>query len=141
MQTLGEVQNELVELLKTFSAEQLDFVAQRILHKKDNEAAEAAGLDINTVYHWANKQDVNRAVILAKLDTVQVAREKLRRLTPKAVDVLDDEMEKGRKRRLDAARDVLDRTGIESTKNVDITSGGDTLTFVVKRDDGRDAGD
>jgi hypothetical protein len=63
-------------------------------------------------------------------------------LTPKAVDVLDDEMEKGRKRRLDAARDVLDRTGIETTQNVDIKSGGRTINIrevVVSLTDEQDA--
>jgi len=60
------------------------------------------------------------------MDTVQIGREKLRRLVPRAVDVLDDEMD-GEKRRLDAAKEVLDRAGLSGITRHDVTSGGKVL--------------
>jgi hypothetical protein len=112
---------ELTTLLKSFSAEQLDFLAARMFTKTDKAAAADCELSYDTVCHWTNKKDVNRAVKLAKMDSVQLAFEKLRRLAPVAVDVLDDEMSKGRKRRLDAARDVLDRSGLVQPKRHELT--------------------
>jgi hypothetical protein len=120
----AESVDRLSELLRTFTAEQLDFIAERLMVKTDKDAAANAGLEYNTVCHWSNKQEINEAVKLSKLDTVLVAMEKMRRLTPKAVNVFDDEMNEGKKRRLDAAKEVLDRAGLPTSQRLEHTGAG-----------------
>ena len=88
----------------------------------DREAADAAGISKQTAYGWPNKADVNLAVKLAKVDGIEVGREKLRRLVIKAVDVLDSEMDERKKRRLDAAQVVLDRTGLHAVAGIQVTT-------------------
>ena len=128
---MDTVERELEQLLKTFTPEQLEFVAMRLLCRTDKEASERLKMSYDTILHWTNKKDVNHAVSLAKIDSVVLEREKLRRLTPKAVGVLDDEMGAGKKDRIVAAKEVLDRTGIVVGKRVEHTgSGGGPIGIV-----------
>ena len=112
---------EFAEALKTLTPQQLDFVAARLNAKNDKEAAESIGVSPDVVYSWHNKEQVNLAVKFGKVDGVLLAREKLRRLVYVAARVLEEEMEDGRKRRLEAAKEVLDRTGIEKLKKIALT--------------------
>ena len=133
---MAEVEAQLAELLKTFTPEQIDFVSHRMVCKSDKEAAEKAELNYDSVRSWKNKQEVNLAVRLAKMDSVVVAREKLRRLAPKAVDVLDEELD-DKENRLAAARDVLDRAGLAKESKIKHTG---QSAVVLTWGDG-DAGD
>lgn len=131
----GEV--TLDRLLKTFTPTQLDFVAARMTAHNDKEAAEAIGVSPDVVYAWHNKQDVNEAVRLAKLDGVTVAHEKLKRLATNAVEAVGDIVNdrKGSKR-LDAALAVLNRVGMPEVKRQEIdTPAGGTLDALAKRFD------
>jgi len=112
---------EFAEALKTLTPQQLDFVAARLNAKSDKEAAESVGVSPDVAYSWRNKEQVNLAVKLGKVDGVLLAREKLRRLVYAAACVLEDEMGDDKKRRLEAAREVLDRTGIEKLKKIALT--------------------
>ena len=113
--------NGFVEVLKALTPQQLDFVAARLSAKNDKEAAESTGISPDVVYNWRNKEQVNLAVKLGKVDGVLLGREKLRRIVIKAVQVLEEEMEPGKKQRLAAAREVLDRAGISKLRKVALT--------------------
>lgn len=119
-------ENEWGELRKTLSPIQIEFVIARLTAKSDREAAKAIGIGPSTAYGWPNKSDVNRAVQLARLCSLEIAKEELSRLTVKAVGVLDKEMDDGKK--LDAACEVLDRAGLVTRKELDVTTGGEKLT-------------
>lgn len=110
----------LAEVLKKLTADQLRFVAARLNTNTDKAAAESAGIPQQTVYNWPNKEDVNEAVRLAGMDTIEVARERLRRLLLKAVDVLDEEMDAGKPKRLDAAKEAFDRGGLPPTQRHEV---------------------
>ena len=112
---------ELEDILRTLTEEQLKFVAERLSCRTDAEAADKCGLPQRTVYGWDNKQDVNEAVRLARLDGLNVARERLRRMASKALSVLDSEMDgKGRNpKRYEAAIAVLDRVGLGAVTKIE----------------------
>lgn len=113
-------------LLRTLTQIQIEFVATRLGTKSDKKAAEIIGISPTTAYSWPNKGDVDKAIQLATLGSLDVAREKLSRLVLQAVNVLEKEMEKGQ--RLAAAREVMDRTGLVAIKGLDVTSGGEKLS-------------
>ena len=118
-------ENEWDAILKTLTQIQIEFVRKRLDTVSDKEAAEAIGIAPSTTYGWPNKKAVNRAVQLARLGSLELAREALSRLALKAVGVLDKEMDDGKK--LDAACEVLDRAGLVARKELDVTSGGKPL--------------
>jgi len=119
--------SELSGILKQLTADQLKFVAARLNARTDKEAAESIGIPSQTVYNWSNKAEIDEAVKLAQLDTIEVARERLRRLLITAIDVVEEEMAEDKKRRLDAAKEVFDRAGVAILQVLDITSGGKPL--------------
>jgi DNA-binding transcriptional regulator YdaS (Cro superfamily) len=116
-------ERELQDILKTLTAEQLEFIAARMYERSDRAAARSIGMSESTVYQWENREDVKRAVVLARADGVNVVREKLRRLGTDAVQVIVEEMRfKGLgNKRLDAAQDVLNRIGVDAPKKVALT--------------------
>lgn len=129
----------LEDILRTLTEEQLKFVAERLSCRTDAEAADKCGLPQRTVYGWDNKQDVNEAVRLARLDGLNVARERLRRMAAKALTVLDNEMD-GKSRnakRYEAAIAVLDRVGLAAVQKVEQKSeqSGEVVIRVEYADD------
>lgn len=124
------VEDELQAVLRTLGPEQLRFVARRMHDVSDASAARAVGLSLDTVYGWTNKAAVNEAVRLAQLDGVNVARERLRRLATDAVDALAEELANRRNpRRLDAAKDVLDRVGLGAVHKIAPTDPSGTRKY------------
>ena len=127
MEILREMaENELTALLKTLNQTQIEFVIARLGTKSDKEAAETIGIAPWVAYNWPNKGDVNRAIQLTLLNSFEIAREKLSRLMPKAVGVLDEEMNGDKK--LKAACEVLDRGGLAVKGQLDVTTGGEKLS-------------
>ena len=114
--------DSLASLLRTLTTSQLSFVAARMDAGSDKAAAIEIGIAPQTVYNWSNKSDVMLAVRLAQLDSIEVGRERLRRLVYQAISVLKEEMAPDEKRRFDAARDVLDRTGLTAPTKLEIRS-------------------
>lgn len=110
----------LDDILATLTTQQLDFVAVRMYKKTDKEAAIELDIADNTVYGWPNKEDVNAAVRLAKLDGVNVAREKLKRLASKAVDTVDAAMGDKQSPGLTAALAVLNRVGLPEVQRHEV---------------------
>lgn len=116
---------ELQDLLNKLSPQQLNFVAARLDTKTDKEAADIAGIPVATVYSWANKVDVDRAVNLAKQDILAVARARLQQNVNQAVDTLIAGLKQ--KKGLTALRsacEILDRAGLVKGSSLDITSQG-----------------
>ena len=69
-----------------------------------------------------NENKVDEAIRLAELERLELARERLSRMVDQAVTVLEEEMATGggSSTRLQAAREVLDRTGVARITGVDI---------------------
>ena len=124
--------NDLSMLLKGLTALQLGFVRERLVAKTDAEAARKIGIVPETASRWkAAGAPIDEIMHLARMDSVEVAQEELRRLATKAVTVVEEEMDKKRGvKRLDAALAVLDRVGIVKGQSVDVTSGGKPLVMV-----------
>lgn len=120
---------KLQEILSKLTARQLAFISARLSSQSDKEAAKKAGIPSQTVYNWDEKEIINEAIRLAKTEALTLAREELSRLTLDAVAVLRDELsgKRGDKLRFDAAREVFDRAGLESTSKLDITSKGEQV--------------
>lgn len=118
--------SELDIILNELTTIQLKYLGARLSTTSDKEAAIQIGLSPQGVYQWHNKDRVNEAVRLARLETVNVARKRLARMVNDAIDVIEDEMKGGRgtSNRLQAAREVLDRTGVTRITGLDITTGG-----------------
>lgn len=141
---MGDSERQLHDILQTLTEDQLRFVAERLSCRTDLEAAERCGLSKHTVYGWDNKQAINDAVMLARLDCLNVARERLRRMAGKALDVLGEEMDgKGRNaKKLEAALAVLDRAGLVVVSKIEqrTESSGDLIVRVEYVDADGDAG-
>lgn len=119
----------LEQLLKTFSANQLRFVAARSHFPSDKETAESLDIAYLTVRSWPNKQDINEAIKLMAHDGVIAATEILRRNLPKAALELADELEhKNVNVRHTAAVEILDRTMGKSVQPVEL---GGEVQYVV----------
>lgn len=127
--------NELEKLLKTLTPKQLDFVRERMWAGSDAEAARAIDVAAETVSRWkAAGAPIDAIVSLARVDTILVARERLRRLVDKAIDVLEAEMMGKGGLRHSAAQEVLNRAGLDAPRKIDVTTGGDKIDFGGIRD-------
>jgi hypothetical protein len=117
----GRNGNDLEALLKGLTPSQLLWVSKRIDAKTDTKACEDADIGMSTLGRWkADGVPIDEVVRLIREDSVLLGKERLRRLVPKAIDVLEDELD-GR-RKLDAAKEVLDRAGVDAPKQVDVSA-------------------
>lgn len=109
-------------MLRSLTSTQLAFVNARLYALNDLEAAQAVGMSPSTMYQWENLDDIRECVKLARLDSIQISREKLRRVASKAVDVIEDELaaRRGTSKRLDAALAALDRVGVSPKNTVEL---------------------
>lgn len=130
---MADNEQELNDILRTLNPQQLAFVQARMYCTTDAQAAKECHQVYSTVTGWDNKKDVNRAVMLARLDGVQIARESLRRMIPMALDALQEELATRRNpKRIDAIREVLDRAGVDVTQKHDIRVRGSLTLGVVE---------
>jgi hypothetical protein len=77
----------LKETLHGLTMTQVRFAIARVEHKSDKEAAEAIGISPTTVYSWENKQAINDAIDLMRVDGMITALEIRRRNLAKAMAV------------------------------------------------------
>jgi len=131
---------DLALLLRNLGPEQLDYVTKRPIYHTDKEAREKLGITKSTLTRWKNEYELDEVLRLMALDGLTVAREKLRRATSKAVDVLVDDIEHGRKHsqiRQNAAKDVLDRVGLKGADKMEVTGkdGGSLVVNIVRKAD------
>jgi hypothetical protein len=105
---MTDKEQKLSDLLKRLSAVQLDYVRMRMECNTATEAANALGIGRDTVYHWP--AEVEQAIVLAKMDSVMMAQEILRRSTPEAAEVKCSGMRsRDEKIRQASATEILDR--------------------------------
>jgi len=117
-------QDDLALLLRQLTPEQLRYVTERPHCHTDKEAIEKCKITKSSLARWKHEQPIEEVLRLMALDGLTVAREKLRRATSKAVDVLVDDIEHGRKHsqiRQNAAKDVLDRVGLKGADKLELT--------------------
>lgn len=122
--------NELEIVLHELSETQLRFVAARINTNTDKEAAELAGIPVQTVYNWTNKDRVDLAVRLYRVDSVSVAQARLMKAADQAVDTMIGGLHSDYP--FQFAKYILDAVGIGGTQKVDITSGGKELAGLTR---------
>ena len=79
--------NRLEEIKAQLSPDQLAFLAERVLCRTDKEAAENLGFGYSTVLSWHEKQMINEAVRLMLEDSLDLARDLLRRNLVRAAKV------------------------------------------------------
>jgi len=126
-------QNDLATLLKVLTPRQLDFIRERLDAESDAAAARRMGIRPTLVAQWKEKGAPLDAIIhLAKLDSVEVGIERLRRLVNPALDVLEDELIDKRSRH-QAAVQILDRAGlVAGSKTIVVGDPANPVTILVE---------
>jgi hypothetical protein len=123
------VNNDLVAeihaRLENASPEQVRYVMARMHHSTDKAAAKEVGIHPNTVARWPNKAELDELVTMLLIDPLLAAVETLRLAAPDAARVLVRELRGKQKRQ--AANDILDRSGVARSSNLDVQSGGKPL--------------
>ncbi len=118
-------------LLKQLTPRQLDFIRERLQAESDAEAARQVGIRPDLVAKWkAAGAPLDAILHLAKLDTVEVALERLRRLVNPSLDVLEDELA-DRRMRHQAATQLLDRAGIVAVTKTVLSGDADSPLRIV----------
>jgi len=118
--------DELRDLLRQLSVDQIRFVAARQHCSSDAEAANQIGVKPNTVYGWP--ETVKRAAKLMQFDGVIAAAEVLRQHVVDAAMVkidgltLDDD-----RLRQSVATEILDRVLGKAIETVDVQSKGEKV--------------
>ena len=116
----------LEEIKAQLSADQLRYLAERVLCRTDKEAADNCNIIYSTVLNWPEKQTINEAVRLLQAEGVEASREILRRKLVKAAQTkaagLDSRKEAIKQA---AATEILDRFHGKPTQqnNVNVTGG------------------
>lgn len=121
---------QLDAILEELSPTQLKYVAVRPACRSDAEAAKAIKITPSAVYHWDNKEEIDKAVALLCVDVIADGRERLKMLMGKAIDVLEQEVTQGvigDGTRLRAALTILERGGLSEKHEVDVTTGGQPI--------------
>ena len=81
------IPNRLEEIKAQLSPDQLAFLAERVLCRTDKEAARNLGFGYSTVLSWPEKRIINEAVDLILTDSLEVARDLLKRNLIRAAKV------------------------------------------------------
>lgn len=99
---------------------QRQFVIARLIAKNDAAACKAVGIQPSAASNWgAYKQDIDRYVIYQRANALQAAKFILAESTLEAVGVLVKEL-RGR-RRITAAKEILDRAGLPAITRQELT--------------------
>lgn len=125
MAHFANAEQELQFLLRDLTANQIKFIATRLMTASTNEACRFCGIDKSVVWRWREEHglDLDRILNLSRSHVIYVAREWLSRLVLKAIRVLEEELDKPMsKRRMDAALAVLDRAGLVPGSTMNIKS-------------------
>lgn len=110
------------EIKAQLSADQLAFLAERVLCRTDKEAAKNLGFGYSTVLSWPQKAIINEAVDLVLADSLEVARDLLKRNLIRAAKVKVTGLDsKKTAERQAAATEILDRLMGKPTQSVSAT--------------------
>lgn len=135
MDTAGRLE----EIKRALSPDQLRYLNERVLCRKDAEAARNIGLSPNTVYSWPEKKLLAEAVNLILSDGVDVSREILKRNLAKAARVKADGLDSRKEAIKQAsATEILDRFHGRPTQSINANVTADVTVkgyMVVSPDD------
>lgn len=122
--------NDLEQLLKTLSTDQLRFVVARQQCSSDAETARKIGIAKQTVCVWG--ESVQRAVKLMAMDGVLVARERMRRALADAITVkLEGLNSRNDNVKQSAATELIDRVLGKATQKQEVTGANGAAVNVV----------
>lgn len=112
----------LDEIKAQLSPDQLAFLAERVLCRTDKEAARNLGFGYSTVLSWPQKAIINEAVDLVLADSLEVARDLLKKNLIRAAKVkVDGLSSKKTVVAQAAATEILDRHFGKPTQSVSAT--------------------
>ena len=127
---MAATSNRLDEIKAQLSADQLAFLAERVLCRTDKEAARACGFGYSTVLSWPQKAIINEAVDLVLADSLEVARDLLKKNLIRAAKVkVDGLSSKKTVVAQAAATEILDRHFGKPTQQNNINVSGGPLTI------------
>jgi len=122
--------NELEQLLKSLSADQMRFVVIRQQCTSDADAARQMKISKTTVCNWG--ANVQRAVELMAMDGVIVARERMRRALAEAISVkVEGLRSRNENVKQNAATEIIDRAIGKATQKNEITGANGAAMNVV----------
>jgi len=101
---------------------QVKWVASRLLSNTDREASLRIGISEATPTGWSNKRELDWAVSMYLLDTVEAAKMMLRGSAVQAAQALESGLGDPR-RYVEAAKIILDRAGIPATSRRELVTG------------------
>ena len=120
----------LDEIKAQLSPDQLAFLAERVLCRTDKEAAKSLGFGYSTVLSWPQKAIINEAVDLVLADSLEVARDLLKKNLIRAAKVkVDGLSSKKTVVAQAAATEILDRHFGKPTQQNNINVSGGPLTI------------
>ena len=120
----------LDEIKAQLSSDQLAFLAERVLCRTDKEAAEALGFGYSTVLSWPEKRMINEAVNLILEDSLDLARDLLKRNLVRAAKVKVKGLESKKAAIAQgAATEILDRFLGKPTQQSNVNVSGGPLVI------------
>lgn len=126
--------------LDKLNERQRAYVVARSKSNSDAQALIESGIPKKTFYRMdkATRDHLNELAQHFKSDTAYKVMLKLKENAEKAADTLAELMQKSRNDnvKIKAAQDILDRTVGKASESIDITSGNEPITFIIKRDTG-----
>ena len=118
--------SRLDEIKAQLLPDQITFLAERVLCRTDKEAARNLGFGYSTVLSWPEKKLINEAVDLILADSLEAARDLLKKNLIKAAKVKVDGLSSKKPAIAQAAAtEILDRHFGKPTQqnNVNVTGG------------------
>ncbi len=127
---MAATSNRLDEIKAQLSADQLAFLAERVLCRTDKEAARACGFGYSTVLSWPQKAIINEAVDLVLADSLEVARDLLKKNLIRAAKVKVAGLDSKKPAIAQAAAtEILDRQFGKPTQQSNVNVSGGPLTI------------
>lgn len=121
----------LDEIKAQLSPDQLAFLAERVLCRTDKEAAENLNFGYSTVLSWHEKQIINEAVRLMLEDSLDLARDLLKRNLVRAAKVKVKGLDSKKVAVSQAAAtEILDRFMGKPTQQNNVNVTGGPLTVI-----------
>lgn len=124
--------SRLDEIKAQLSPDQLAFLAERVLCRTDKEAARNLGFGYSTVLSWPEKRIINEAVDLILADSLEVARDLLKKNLIRAAKVKAAGLD-SKKAAVSqaAATEILDRFMGKPTQQSNVNLSGGPLEIVI----------
>jgi hypothetical protein len=123
------------EILRELTDAELRYLERRLAVRSDAEACKLVGISRTLISHSPRLLLIREAILQARMDGVELTRERLRRLAGNAVQVLEDVMASPTAEtasRVAASKTVLDRIGLPAQQDVQVSAQGETMRGLVQ---------